>query len=416
MKNTMIFCVLLFFSACNQSDKDIVTTDPTIHAIELSAGGDMIVNSSNNFGLDIFQKIILNEPEDKNVFISPTSISLALAMTWNGANGTTLDSMAYALRFPDLPENEINTINHELIEGLTTADEKVQLFIANSIWYRQDFQVEQDFIDVNQNYYDAEVRSLDFASPDAKDIINGWVEDKTNDKIKDLISEINPEHVMFLIDAIYFKGIWKTGFDEECTKDSLFYLNDGAEKTVRMMNMLDTIPYLENDLFQAVELDYGIGNFSMIILLPQSNHTVNDLVTELTSENWLTWMDSFTDQEVGFLLPKFSFDYEKELNDVLTDMGMGIAFIRNIADFTRINSNGNLYIDYVKHKSFVEVNEEGTEAAAATVVAVGETSIPGNPPQIKYMTVNRPFVFVIREKSTQAIVFIGRVANPEAGE
>jgi serpin B len=225
----------------------------------------------------MFKEIVAEEPADKNLFISPTSISLALAMTWNGANTSTEDSIAFALRFPDLDSNEINAVYRDLMNGLTTVDEKVLLSIANSIWYRQDFVVENDFIAINQSFYNAEIAGLDFGNPASKDIINGWVEDHTNGKIKNLVEQIDNSYVMFLVNAIYFKGVWQIEFEKEKTLDAQFNLLDGSQKNVSMMNMQDTLSYFANDLFQAVELDYGRGNYSMVVLLPTQTNLLKTL-------------------------------------------------------------------------------------------------------------------------------------------
>ena len=400
-----LFIIPIIVVSCSKTE-DKSGQDLKIAPIELATGGDNIVSSTNKFGFDLFQKIITIEPSNKNVFISPTSISLALAMTWNGARNTTADSMAQSLRFSDATNNEINAVFKSLIDGLTTVDEKVLLKIANSIWYRQGFTVEQDFITVNQNYYYSEVQSLDFNNPSSKNIINSWVEDKTNGKITNLIAEINPQDVMYLINAIYFKGIWQVKFDKAKTSDAPFYLSDGSLKNVPMMNIEDTINYYSNDLFRSVELDYGRGNYSMVILLPNTGKSTNDIINVLTTENWKEWTNGFLKTDIALTMPRFKFDYEITLNDILTGMGMGIAFSDN-ADFTGINRFGGLQISSVKHKAFVEVNEEGTEAAAATVVGIELTSFLGI-----NLCINRPFIFAIREKYTGTVVFLGRVSDP----
>jgi len=395
--------------SCQKDDSpgEVSQYDPL--PIVLNESGENVVGSSNEFGLDIFQLLINDEPAGKNIFISPTSISLALAMTLNGANNVTEDSMAYALRFDQYTAGQINQTFHELIEGLTTVDEKVMLEIANSIWYRQDFYVEPDFLNVNSSFYDAEVAALDFNSQEAVDIINNWVAQETHDKIPTIINSIDPENVMFLINALYFKGIWSLEFDEENTNNETFYLANGSEKTVAMMHFEEETGYFENDLFQACELNYGRGNFSMVVLLPKPNHNLDELTDQLSSENWNNWVASIGSVKVNLGLPKFTFEYEKKLNDILSLMGMGVAFDPFRADFTGINSNGGLYIDFVKHKTFVEVNEEGTEAAAATIVGMNFTSLPTD---TKYMQVNQPFLFAIRERTTNTLVFIGKVAEP----
>jgi serpin B len=405
----IILAVLILFAACSK-DNPNDNPGPTIpQPIELKDAGEQIVQSTNEFGFDIFRLINGDELEGTNVFISPTSISLALAMTLNGANNATEDSMAHALRLDQYTPEQINETFRDLMTGLTSVDEKMILEIANSIWYRLGFHVEQEFLDINNEYYNAEIAELDFSSPDAVDIINGWCAEQTHNRIPEIIQEIDPGIVMFLLNAIYFKGIWTIEFDEDNTQDGIFHLSNGSDKTVRMMRMEDDIGYYENDLFQACELNYGRGNFSMIVLLPKSDNTVGTLVENLTPENWDAWISSFMTFTVNLTLPKFTFRYEKKLNDILSLMGMGIAFGAG-ADFTGINSGGGLYIDYVKHKTFVKVNEEGTEAAAVTIVAIRETvSDPGN---VVCMVVDKPFLFAIREKTTNTILFIGKVAEP----
>ncbi len=413
MKKIIISFLLstLLLLACEKSPttSEPLPDEPVI--IQLSSGGEQVVEASNEFGLDIFKAIIADESPGKNIFISPTSISLALAMTYNGANGYTEDSMAYALRMDHLTSGQINTSYKELIGGLTSVDEKVIMDIANSIWYRQGFYVEPAFLEMNTAYYNADVSELDFNSPDAVSIINGWVSDNTNEKIETIINQIDPMAVMFLINAIYFKGTWTKEFNPESTYDGSFYLTDGTYKTVDMMAFQEEIGYVENDLFQAAELDYGRGNYSMIVLLPKGDLSAEELAIHLNPDNWQSWLSSIGTQEVQLSLPKFTFEYEKNLNDILSLMGMGIAFDPMLADFTGINSAGGLYISFVKHKTFVEVNEEGTEAAAVTIVGIVGTSV--DPNQNPVMVVNHPFLFAIREKTTNAIVFIGKVAEPK---
>jgi len=412
MKKFILFIFLLAILgwSCEQSH-DNPDPIPDVPAdIQISSGGGQVIESLNEFGFDIFKAIIADEPADKNVFISPTSISLALAMTYNGANGSTKDSMAYALRMDHLTPDQINLAYKELMAGLTSVDEKVIMEIANSIWYRLGFEVEQGFLSINQEYYNAGITELDFDSPDAPDIINAWVAEQTNDKILTILNQIEPDQVMFLINAIYFKGTWTKEFNPDNTYEGGFRLSDGSYKTTDMMSMQEEIGYMENDLLQLAELDYGRGNYSMIILLPKEELSAEDLAQELSNGNWENWLASVSTTEVKLSVPKFTFDYEKKLNDILSLMGMHIAFDPGEADFTGINSGGNLYIGFVKHKTFIEVNEEGTEAAAVTIVGMELTALE---PSVVYMTVNTPFLFAIREKTTNAIVFIGKVAEPK---
>jgi serpin B len=298
------------------------------------------------------------------------------------------------------------------VQALKSLDPKVLLEIANAIFYRDDFQVENDFVSINKNYYNADVSALDFGNEQQSlETINGWVAEKTHDKIESIIDRISRDHVMFLLNAIYFKGTWQKEFNEESTEKLPFYLENGENIQTEMMQRLDTLPFASNDLFNAIELNYGKGNYNMYVFLPENGRTLDELVNKLDKENWETWMESFQEvQSVDIKLPKFKYEYEIMLNDVLTEMGMGIAFT-GAADFTGINRGGGLNIDYVKHKSFIEVNEEGTEAAAVTVVAIERTSVGG--PQKVPFVVNRPFLYAITEESTGAVLFMGTVKNPQ---
>lgn len=395
-------CIMSINCSDSSTNTDIrAIRDLTYSEVELK-------ESSNQFGLKLFGKIVETE-QDKNIFISPLSVSMALGMTYNGAAGTTLEAMHETLEYGDLTIQEVNESYRSLIELLTELDPKVIFDIANSIWYREGFPVENDFLTTNQDYFDAVVRALDFSSDDAADIINAWVNENTNGKIEKIVDKpIDPLTVMFLINAIYFKGTWTYEFDEENTTDDIFYLPDGSEKECKMMSHKCDHNYFENEQFQAIDLPYGDAGFSMTILLPKPKVNIDSLIVQMNNETWNSWLGSFSEQEVNLYLPKFNLEYEISLNDVLSALGMSIAFDPGRADFTKINSAGNLYISNVKHKTFVKVNEEGTEAAAVTSVEISLTSI-GNDIT---MRINRPFVFAIRENHSGTILFIGKIVEP----
>ncbi len=380
----------------------------TIENLLLNPTTETVIMASNEFGFDIFREINADAETEENLFISPTSISIALAMTYNGAEGETKDSIASVLRMKGIEPDALNQIYKDLITGLITLDNQVVLTLANSIWYRQDVILKEEFINTNEEYYDAEVASLDFSDPAAKDIINGWVEDKTNQKIKDLVSRVTPAEVMFLINAIYFNGTWKIEFNKEDTYDEYFEVSAQRNVDVKMMKLEDTVKYFSNDICEAVELDYGAGNYSMVILLPEEEQSVSDIIEYLEPGTWNSLVENMQRQWVNVHLPRFKFEYEKTLNDILTRMGMGIAFSLGYADFSGMAEDRELAIEYVKHKSFVEVNEEGTEAAAATVVAIFESALPDE----LYFVADEPFIFAIREKNTGAVVFIGKMMDP----
>jgi len=407
MKSNLILLLLfgLFMVSCEKQEN--IKDEPK--KITVSKTTEQVIAADNLFGIELFQRVLTNDTAD-NIFISPTSVALALAMTYNGADGDTKSAMQETLRKQGLTPEELNQSYNTLIDALVSVDPKVLLEIANSIWYRNDIEVLSEFIGVNQTYYDAEVNSLVF-NDQAKDIINGWVADKTHDKIKEVLDFIPPDAIMYLINAIYFKGIWRSEFDKEKTSELPFYLPEGTPVQVPTMQQQDTFRYVKNDLLSAVELPYGHGNFSMVILLPNEGKTAGDIVSSLTIDNWNAWMQGLSEKDVVIHLPRLKFEYEKLLNQDLADMGMGIAF-SGAADFSKIDSTRDLCISRVIHKTFVEVNEEGTEAAAVTVVEIRETSYPGPQEQPVYFYVDRPFVFIIKERDTGAMLFVGRVNNP----
>ena len=412
MKTTIPFflvLVLMIFSSCRE---EAIDTNEN-REIQLDEKSAQLVEADNAFGLELFQNVTTAETEAENIMISPLSVSLALAMTYNGADGETKTAMEETLKVHGLTTDEINSSYQTLVNALKSLDEKVILEIADAIFYRQDFTVEDDFITVNQQYYDAEVSPLDFNSSDALETINNWVADKTNDKITSIINNIPGEAVMFLLNAIYFNGIWQKEFNEESTQEQSFYLVDNSTVSVEMMSKVDTVEYTSNDLFSAIKLPYGGGNYNMLVFLPESDKTTGDIIERLDTDNWENWMDSFeATQGVQIQLPKFKFEYGIELNNILSEMGMEITFSSD-ADFTGINKDGGLYIGFVKHKSFIDVNEEGTEAAAVTVVGIYNTVSDENKNNYIPFYVNKPFLFAITEKDTGAILFIGEVNHPE---
>jgi len=332
---------------------------------------------------------------------------MALGMTLNGANGATRDSMARTLEFAGLSQSDINTSYKSLITLLTGLDPNVTFQIANSIWYRPELNVEQSFKDVNREYFNAEITSLDFGDPAAPGIINGWVDRNTNGRIKEIVEPPIPrDAMMYLINAIYFKGAWTYRFDQKLTRDDFFELPDGTKKPCRMMVQKGTFPYFENDELQAIDLSYGDVGFSMTVLLPKPGTKIDEFVAKMTQQRWNGWTSGFHKTEIDLFLPKFKLEYGKKLNDVLKAMGMAIAFSPGEADFTNIDRAGGLFISQVKHKTFVQVDEEGTEAAAVTSVEISRVSM--NPT----MRIDRPFVFVIRENHSGTILFIGKIVEP----
>ena len=395
--------ILLLVMSCDICGID---NDEKIPPRELSALEKEIVSSGNLFGIKLFNALNNAKP-DSNLFISQLSISMALGMTLNGAADSTYEAMKSTLELQGLTEDEINQAYKDLIELLVNLDEKVVMNIANSIWIEDDFPVLQSFIDVNKIYFDAKVESFDVADPNAVNIINGWVEEKTNGKIKDIIDIIPPNIALYLINAIYFNGTWTYEFDKNDTKDELFYNYDNSTSNIPLMAMNATLPALFTDSLSIVDIPYGDSLFSMTVVLPNNKNDINKLAESITNDTWNEWLSQLTAQELDLYLPKFKLEWDDNLNNVLTELGMGIAFDPDNADFTRINPQIPLWISRVLHKTFIEVSEEGTEAAAATVVEIVFTSVPTTP----VMRVDHPFVFAIRERHSGTILFMGKVLS-----
>ncbi len=378
---------------------------------ELSVAEQALIAADNTFGLKLFRAIRATQTANDNIFISPLSVAMALGMTYNGAAGTTQQAMQEALELQGLSIDDVNESYRGVIDLLADLDPSVEFLLANSIWYREGFQVEAGFLDVNRTYFDAEVRALDFSSANAAPTINGWVDQKTRGRIDEIVAAPIPtDVVMYLINAIYFKGSWTSRFDKDLTTRAPFTLADGSQKNVDMMSTGEEIPvnaYLGSDLM-VLDLPYGGKAYSMTIVLPNAGVAIGDVVASLDDARWGTWIDGLVEGGYVVVMPKFTLRYELEMKDVLSGLGMGIAFQPLAADFTKINPTpGLLYISKVKHKTFVDVNEEGTEAAAVTSVEVRETSIPPT------LYVDRPFLFAIRERFSGTVLFLGLIMDPE---
>ena len=409
MYKTIISFILLacvsFACEFNRNDNDGV-----LEEMELTSASIELIESDNLFGLYLF-RTVLEHDDSKNVMISPLSVALALGMTYNGAETTTEEAMKETLRLSGLTDEQINSSYKSIIDQLVKLDPKVILNIANSIWYKMGYQVEADFIEVNQDYYYAEVNEMDFGRSDAVDIINGWIETKTNGLITEMLDQIPGNVVMYLINAIYFKGIWQYEFKKSDTHEADFYPSPGETVKVSMMQMEQDLEYHRNETFSAVSLPYGDGEFSMMVMLPHQDKTTDDVIALMDAEHWAEWTGDFRTAGVNLQIPKFKFGFKKLLNQDLTDMGMGIAFGGD-ADFSGINPARALYISRVIHQTFIDVNEEGTEAAAATIVEMRELSSNGGGSPISFI-VDRPFIFVIKENSSGALLFMGKVTEPE---
>ncbi|MDR2496971.1 MAG: serpin family protein [Tannerellaceae bacterium] len=400
--NLFLITAPLLLSGC-QKDSEGREELPDAQPIELRAAEK--VATDNDFSLDLF-KHALSDATNPNVFVSPLSVSMALNMTLNGAAGATAAEMLTALRAENYSTARINDYSQSLRQALIKVDPSTKLAIANSIWYRQGFPVKASFIDVNKEYYDAEVKALDFSSSSAVKEINGWCAKQTNDLITQIVDQISPETAMYLINAVYFKGIWAHEFDKSMTRDATFTTEAGDRRTVKMMMQKETFAYAANDYAAFLSLPYGNKAFEMIVMLPHSE-TANELAERLDSESWAAITEQMAPATVRVQLPRFKAECEYDLRkNILPMMGMTIPFDAQRADFSLI-SDVSLYISAVIHKTFVEVNEEGTEAAAVTAVEMAPTSI-GPTDEIAFVA-DKPFLFAIRERSTGVILFIGKM-------
>jgi serine protease inhibitor len=369
-----------------------------------------LAQSGNRFGFTIFNETLKNE-KNKNIFIAPLSISYALAMAYDGANGSTREAIQSVLQLQGLSMQDINENYQSLMEYLQSDNTQALFQIANSVWYRTGFSIENAFLENCSKYFNAEIKDLNFSSTDASGIINTWVEKNTNGKIKEIIDKnIDPYTIMFIINAIYFKGTWKYQFRQDKTADDYFYLPDGSKKACKMMSQSAKYSYFENSDFQIIDLPYGSTGFSMTILLPKNANNIDNIISGINEDTWNSWLNSMQTDSVNLFLPKFKMEYDIELNKILTTLGMGIAFT-DLADFTNIHKEGGIFISKVQHKTFVEVNEEGTEAAGVTVIKFDNTSYNQNDPKTVYL--NHPFIFMIREKYSGSILFAGKIIYPE---
>ncbi len=405
----LIMSLSLGYSSC---DKD--NTDPeqnlTPKNIELTAKATEAIAGSNDFGVDLFVRTAGDE--NSNMMLSPLSASTALTMLLNGCGGNTYDQIKNMLKYQgNMTIGEVNGAYKSLVSQILEADPKVKLALANAVFYRKGYVVKPSFLGTMTNDFVAKTEGLDFSLPSALQTINKWASDNTYGKIPKVLDEISPDMVMFLMNALYFKGSWSYQFDKTLTAEKPFYLSNGSSVNVSTMTGEVGAKTTAGDSYKALELAYGRTNFSMVIIVPEGS--IADFRSSFNTALW-TSMTSNIDRlsEYGkavVFMPKFKFSYEKYLDDQLKSMGMTDAFDESLANLSGI-SDDRLFVDFVKQNTFVEVNEEGTEAAAVTTIGIRLTS--AGPDQTPTFIIDKPFIFAIRERTTNTLLFIGQVVNP----
>jgi serine protease inhibitor len=371
---------------------------------------ERLVTASTSFGFNLFDRIATQDV-NKNIFISPSSVAIALSMTYNGASSETQHAIAKALELQGIKIEDVNDFNRNIQQLLANGDTNVELNIANSLWARKDIALEPTFLNKVKEFYQAKITNLNFNDPNSVTTINAWVKQNTKNKIDKIVDRIDPDSMLFLINAVYFKGKWEIPFEKSLTKPQPFTIADGTKIQHPAMSRSGEYRYYDAPTFQAISLPYGSGRFSMEIFLPKPKSSLTEFQQQLTAKNWQDWSTKFTRKEGLIQLPRFKMEYEISLKNALQNMGMAIAFNPDKADFQNL-SKIKSFISDVKHKTFVDVNEEGTEAAAVTSVEMRVTSaMPNEEPPFR-MIVDRPFFFTISDRQTGTIVFMGAIQNP----
>ena len=397
-----LLCTIMLLAGCGIKE----TVDNSVNKDE---NYTQIVEPNNKLGFSLLEN--LDHDSDNNIFISPTSALIALSMALNGAEGETKEEMKQALALQGLSLEEINGATKSLMSLLEKEEDAIKLSFANSIWLNENFQFTDEYTKNLSNYYEAQLTEIDVNKVESVDKINNWVREATNDKITEIAeAPLNPYLVAMLINAVYFKGDWQYEFNEQLTEDLPFYTDD-SEMNVPMMMLEEDLMYLETDHFQAVKLPYGKGEMSMNVFLPSENSSLEDLLKKFSVDNWELWKTQFEEMNGTVKFPKFQLEYEAELNEALQQLGMEKAFKRELANFSKmIYGDDPLWIDVVKQKTFIDVNEEGTEAAAVTSVELETMSLVIE--DSFYMEVNRPFFFMITDDETDVILFMGLISTP----
>lgn len=378
-----------------------------------STGADANTNSSTTaFGMRLFQEIARSNA-NSNVLISPVSISLAMNMAYNGAAGSTKTAMAKVLGFGKHSLDEVNVDSTGVMTSLRHPGGTTKLEIVNALFASNKLTFKQPFLAANKKYYDAEVQSLDFNAPEAAIKMNSWVSQKTHGLIREIIASTNARDAIYLINAVYFKGRWRDIFDKALTKPKPFHLANRTTKMVPMMKLSQTFDYCVTPDFEAVKLPYTDGRMNLFVFLPRKNKSLASFEKKLTTDNWRQWERQFSNEIGEVQLPRFKVTANAQLKKPLSAIGLQLPFQPSSADFSGIaqSSQGPIYISEVLHKTYMDVNEEGTEAGAAAVVELMLGGERQPKPPFKFIA-DRPFFIVLHDRITERFLFLGHVAAP----
>ncbi|MGV8119008.1 MAG: serpin family protein [Candidatus Xenobiia bacterium LiM19] len=390
--------ILLLVFLCGISISNVYAASPPAPADKSASA------SFTDFGFNIYREL-LKQSSGKNIFISPTSIAMAISMVYNGAEKDTASAIAAVLKMNGVSIDNTNKQCKSLMNSLKTADPSVELSVANSLWCRKGVPFDEKFIKRVKDSFAAVVSDQMNAAA-----MNGWVSRNTKGRIQKIIDSVPANAVMYVINAVYFKGQWSARFDKKLTRDLDFHISVDKTKKHPMMSQKGKYLYYKGNTFQAVSLPYGKKRLSMFVFLPDPKSSLKDFHRTLTTSNWNQWMASFSEYDGAVVLPRFKCEYEAELNNSLKSLGMAAAFDPATANFGGI-SKEKLYISRIKHKTYVDVNEEGTEAAAVTSTEMKMTSVISEQKSFK-MTVDRPFFFAIVDTKDNSVLFMGSVTEP----
>lgn len=370
---------------------------------------------SEKFATNFFK--LAAKATDTNVVISPYSVSTALAMTYNGAVGKTKNEMQQVLGYEGLSDESVNKQSASLSKSLMQVNPLSELAVANALFAKQDAVFNQNFINTNRKYYGAKLEALNFANANSFAInkINDWVKENTKGKIPTILDKAPKDVILYLVNAIYFKGTWLNEFKKSETQTADFKLANGTTKSVQMMNRSAKMLHLQGDNFQAVMLPYKDNRLQMCIFLPSQNSNITALIARFNEQNWQQWLSKFSNKQGHLALPRFKVEYKAELSKVLKEAGMPCAFNEDCADFKKMIDQ-DVFISRVLHRTYLEVNEKGTEAAAATAVEMMPRGAFVNPTPPFNMICDRPFVIAIRDEKTNGILLIGAIVDPPAAD